>query len=64
MDTLKALIMRYILLIPLAFCLCMLLVSQDIYMRLAALVGAIILEQARQWAMVSAMRNLAKGNKP
>jgi hypothetical protein len=60
----KAFSIRYALLVPLAFCLFLLLDSQDRTLRLAALVGAIVLEQIRQWAMVESMKHLAKGNKP
>ncbi|VVC01830.1 Uncharacterised protein [uncultured archaeon] len=55
---------RLLLLIPMAFCLYLLFDSQDRYVRLAAIIALIVLEQSRQWLMLSSMRSLAKGNKP
>lgn len=55
---------RFLLLIPMAYCLYLLLVSQEMNIRLVAIIALIVLEQARQWMMVSSMKSLAKGNKP
>ena len=55
---------RFLLLIPMAFCIYLLFESEDKYVRLAAIIALIILEQTRQWLMFSSMRSLAKGNKP
>ena len=57
-------LLRYIILAPMAFCIYLLLDSQDKPVRLMAIIALIILEQARQWLMFSTMKSLASGSKP
>jgi hypothetical protein len=54
---------RFLLLIPIAFCLFVLLDNQDRNIRLAAVIGLVLLAQAREWLMAQSMRSLAKGGK-
>lgn len=59
----KSFAARFLLLIPIAFCLFVILDSQDKNIRLAAVIGLAIIAQVREWLLVSSMRALAKGNK-
>jgi len=59
----KTFILRYLLLIPIALCLFLILDSQDKMVRLGAVIALVILSQAREWLMAQSMRSLAKGNK-
>ena len=52
---------RLLLLLPMAFCIFLILDSQDRIVRLVAVLALILLEQARQWLMISGMKALAKG---
>ncbi|MEM2137931.1 MAG: hypothetical protein QW568_02490 [Candidatus Anstonellaceae archaeon] len=63
MDWQKSFGIRFLLLIPIAFCLFLLLDSQDRMVRLGAVVLLVILAQAREWLMAQSMRSLAKGGK-
>lgn len=56
MDTPKALGGRLILLLPMAFCIALLLVSDDRVARLFAVIALIVMEQIREWLLVSAMK--------
>jgi hypothetical protein len=47
---------RYLMLIPVAFCLYLVLDSQDKNVRLAAVIGLLILSQLREWLLISAMK--------
>ncbi len=47
---------RYLLIIPVAFCLYILLDSQDKMLRLGAVIGLLILSQLREWLLISAMK--------
>ena len=55
---------RLLLLLPMAFCIFLLLDSQDRTIRLIALVALIVFEQIREWALINSIKPLAKGNKP
>jgi hypothetical protein len=46
-----------------AFCIFLLLESQDRAIRLLAIIGLIILEQAREWLLLSTIRPPNKDNK-
>jgi hypothetical protein len=46
-----------------AYCIFLILDSADRNVRLAALVVLIIMEQIRDWTLLSSMKVLAKGNK-
>ena len=61
MDAPKALGGRLLLLLPIAFCIYLLLVSQDQTVRLLAIVALIILEQIREWLLVSGIKGMQKG---
>ena len=71
MQVQKALIGRLLVLLPMAFCIFAILDSQDKAIRLLAVIGLIVLEQMREWMLVSAMKSaregkdspLAQGNK-
>ena len=52
---------RLAILLPMAFCIFLLLDSQDKAMRLAALVALAILEQIREWLLVSGIKGISKG---
>ena len=54
---------RFLILIPMAYCIFLLLDSQDKSIRLLALIGLIVLEQIREWVLISSMRELSKDNK-
>ncbi len=54
---------RFLILAPMAFCIALVLVSEDKMLRLGALIALILLEQARDWMLLSSMRGLAKDNK-
>ena len=54
---------RLIILLPMAFCIFLLLDSQDRAVRLLAVIGLIILEQAREWLLLSTIRPSGKDNK-
>lgn len=51
---------RLILLLPMAFCIFLLLDSQDKGIRLAALAALAILEQIREWLLVNGMQGFKK----
>jgi hypothetical protein len=42
----------------------LLLASNDVNVRLAAIIALIVLEQVRDWTLLATARGLAKGNKP
>ena len=48
---------RLILLLPLAFCIFLLIDSQDRLVRLGAIVALILLEQMREWLLISGIRD-------
>lgn len=60
MDLPKALGGRLILLLPMAFCIFLLLDSQDKGVRLLALIALIILEQIREWLLLSSVKPAGK----
>ena len=47
---------RLLLLLPIAFCIFLLLDSQDRWVRMLAIVALIVLEQAREWLLLCAAR--------
>ena len=57
----KTFLLRYILLVPMAFCIYLLLASGDVNVRLAAIIALIILEQFRDWSLLATARSIAKG---
>ena len=52
---------RLAILLPMAFCIFLLLDSQDRMVRLVALVALAVLEQIREWMLVSAIKGFSKG---
>ncbi|MCX6770858.1 MAG: hypothetical protein NTX79_02270 [Candidatus Micrarchaeota archaeon] len=60
----KAFFLRYIILAPMAYCIFLLLASNDVNVRMAAIIALIVLEQVRDWSLLATARALAKGNKP
>ena len=54
---------RLLLLLPMAFCLYLILDSQDKSIRLGAVVVLIIVEQIREWMLVNSVKALAGGKK-
>lgn len=56
--------LRYLVLVPMAYCIYLLLSQNDLNTKLAAVIALIILEQIRDWSLLSGMERLAKGNKP
>ena len=61
MEIAKALGGRLIILLPMAFCIFLLLESQDKTVRLLALIALIILEQIREWLLISSLKSLGRG---
>lgn len=53
-----ALFGRLALLLPMAFSIFVLLDSQDRTLRLLALVALVILEQVREWVLISSLKSL------
>jgi hypothetical protein len=51
---------RLVILLPMAFCIFLLLDSQDRNVRLFALIALIILEQVREWLLISSIKELGK----
>ena len=58
MEIAKALGGRLVILLPMAFCIFLLLESQDKGVRLFALIALIILEQIREWLLISSIREV------
>ena len=54
---------RLVLLLPMAFCIFLLLDSQDRGLRLMALIALIVLEQAREWMLVKNISDLRDSGK-
>ena len=52
---------RLVILLPMAFCIFLLLDNQDKGVRLIALIALAILEQIREWLLVSAIKGFSKG---
>ena len=61
LGLLKTFLLRYIILAPMAYCIYLLLASNDVNMRLAAIIALIILEQVRDWSLLAIARSIAKG---
>ena len=59
----KTFFLRYIILAPMAYCIYLLLASNDVNVRLAAIIALIILEQVRDWSLLATARAISKGNK-
>jgi len=49
---------RLLILLPMAFCIFLLLASEDRLVRLMAIVVLIILEQVREWLLVNGIRSI------
>jgi hypothetical protein len=54
---------RFLILAPMAFCIFVILASEDRWFRLLAVIGLVVLEQIREYLLVSSMRELGKHNK-
>lgn len=54
---------RLVLLLPMAFCIFLLLDSQDKNVRMLAIIGLIILDQAREWLLVQGIKSLRDSGK-
>ena len=54
---------RLLILLPMAFCIFLILDSQDRMIRLFSVIALAVLEQVREWMLVSSVKALAKGNK-
>jgi len=61
LGIMKTFVLRYMLLVPMAFCIYLLLASNDVNVRLAAIIALIILEQIRDWSLLATARTIAKG---
>ena len=61
MDLARSLGGRMVLLLPMAFCIFLLLDSQDKVVRLFALIALAIIEQIREWLLVSGIKGFSKG---
>lgn len=56
MELDKAFLARLMLLLPIAYCLFLLIESPDKTVRLGAIIALIIFEQAREWLLLSTIR--------
>jgi len=59
----KTFLLRYIILAPMAYCIYLLLASNDANVRMVAIIALIILEQIRDWSLLATARAISKGNK-
>jgi len=57
----KTFLLRYIILAPMAYCIYLLLASNDANVRMMAIIALIILEQIRDWSLLATARAIAKG---
>jgi len=57
----KTFLLRYTILAPMAYCIYLLLASNDVNVRLMAVIALIVLEQARDWSLLATARSIAKG---
>jgi len=57
---LKTFLLRYIILAPMAYCIYLLLASNDANVRMAAILVLILLEQIRDWSLLATARAIAK----
>jgi hypothetical protein len=64
LRVLKAVAPRYLILAPMAYCIYLLITSNEMYVRLAAIIALIVLEQVRNWSLLATARSIAKLNKP
>jgi len=56
----KTFLLRYIILAPMAYCIYLLLASNDVNVRLMAIIALILLEQVRDWSLLATARAIAK----
>jgi hypothetical protein len=63
MDLIATFAARFLILAPMAFCIFVILISEDRLFRLLAVIGLVIFEQIREFALVSSMKELSKHNK-
>lgn len=56
MEIGKAVGARLVILLPMAYCIFLLLDSQDKNVRLAAIIALVLLEQLREWLLVKSSR--------
>jgi len=63
LDFGKAFGFRFVLLIPMAYCIFLLLASQDQFVRLLSIVVLVILEQTREWLLIKSISEQGKDNK-
>ena len=61
LGIMKTFVLRYIVLVPMAYCIYLLLASNDVNVRLMAIIALIILEQIRDWSLLATARTIAKG---
>ena len=64
LSVFKTFVLRYIILVPMAYCIYLLLASSDVNVRMVAIIALIILEQIRDWSLLATARAISKGNKP
>jgi len=51
---------RFLILAPMAFCIFVILASEEKMVRLLAVISLIVLEQAREFMLVQSMKDLGK----
>jgi hypothetical protein len=56
----KAFAGRLLLLLPVAFCVFLLLASEDRMVRLLAIIALVVLTQVREWLLVQSIKGVAK----
>ena len=61
LGIMKTFVLRYIILVPMAYSIYLLLASSDVNVRMVAIVALIILEQIRDWSLLATARAIAKG---
>ena len=60
LGILRTFFLRYIILVPMAYCIYLLLASNDVNVRMVAIIALIILEQIRDWSLLATARAIAK----
>jgi hypothetical protein len=64
LGIMKTFVLRYIILAPMAYCIYLAIASNDVNVRMMAIVALIILEQIRDLSLLATARAISKGNKP
>jgi len=61
LGLMKTFSLRFLVLAPIAFCIFLVLESEDKMVRLAAVIGLVLLAQLREWLLVWQMGKIRNG---